>query len=50
MSTEPITDTTDCGCDSTCCPDGEPEGGCCEDVCCAADVSIEETSAELARC
>jgi hypothetical protein len=30
-----------CGCDETCCEDGDPDGSCCGEACCSAPAASE---------
>ena len=47
MTTETTIEITACGCDSSCCEDGDLEDGCCDETCCAA--ANEETPALACR-
>jgi hypothetical protein len=48
MTSETIIEIKACGCDETCCEDGEPEDGCCDDACCSVSTASEQPA--LACC
>ena len=41
MSTKITIEVTACSCAPTCCPEGEPEDGCCDEACCVGAAADE---------